>query len=156
MKRHSTSGLFWAALSLASLTSIATAADSPNLKFGPTGAATQTQTPLTLTCAVTAPGPNTQFSPYCVPTHAASSYTITFRITGGSSNQSYVWQAPTPNSCTSTTSACTYQRRAVAADLEGVATATVTDLNTGAVTQLSAQYFIPATCGGPGGGYVYC
>jgi len=151
VKKHSK--VIFAAFAFASFASVAAADNTPSFAFGPGIEVAQAQTPPQLTCAITVPGgPAAQFSSTCTPPYASSRYTVVFKVSGGSSNQSYSWQAPTPNNCSSTTASCTYTRTAIAADTEGTATVTVTDLNTGAVSYLSAYYIIPATCGA----YYYC
>jgi hypothetical protein len=144
-------------LGLSALVSVGAAAgDASVFKSGEAVQLAQTQAPLQLTCAISVlGGPPAQFGEYCTPPYASSRYNMIFKISGGSGNQAYVWQAPTPNTCTSATSSCSYSTTARTQDVEGTATVTVTDLGTGVVTPLSVYYFIPITCGTNSSPY-YC
>lgn len=154
MKRHS-KFIFSAVTLLAASTAVA--GGNASFEFGQGFEVAQTQAPLQLTCAISVPGgPALQFSSTCTPPYASSNYTVVFKVSGGSGSQSYVWQAPTPNNCTSTTSSCTFSTTARRSDVEGNAYVTVTDLGTGAVTPLSTYYAIPITCYNSAFGYYYC
>jgi hypothetical protein len=89
---------------------------------------------------------NTAYTGFCTSSAAAASYSIANLLNLGPGNFAVQWNSPVPGNCANNSTICIYSVGATANETEYTTSATITNLDTGAVSVASATFLSQATC----------
>lgn len=89
---------------------------------------------------------NTHYTGFCTSSAAAPSYSVANLLNLGPGNFAVQWNSPVPGNCANNSTICIYSVGAINNETEYTTSATITNLDTGAVFTASATFLSQATC----------